>query len=65
MVAVATVITIEQTARKLGITLIIDTDGRLKVFPHRVAERHPEFCRVLRDHADVLKEWLKILAAPT
>lgn len=60
----ASVITIEQTARKLGICMILTLDGNLAVFPSRVANKYPAFCKVLEENQELIKSWLRLLAAP-
>ena len=58
---------LNREARSRGLTLLVDTDGRLKVyiFPVYKIKQHTEFLLEVSLHHDTVIKWLTALAGRT
>lgn len=53
---------LEWQARRHGFILLIGTDGRLKVYPGHIADKHKALQEEIAQKAKDVKSWLQILA---
>ena len=58
---------LNREARARGLTLLVDTDGRLKVYIYPVSKirQHTEFLLEVSLYHDILIKWLTVLAGRT